>query len=96
VRRDLPLGVQVAQTIHAAGESIRGPLPPQTRAVALAADDEAALWSLEERLIALDIAHVAIREIDAPYCGALMAIGVVPAARTPHLRRVLGRYPLLR
>lgn len=38
----------------------------------------------------------AIREPDAPWNGALMAIGVVPMPRTTQLREVLRRFPLIR
>jgi hypothetical protein len=85
----------MAQTIHAAGESSPGNLPPATRAVALAVPDEAALLRLEQELIAAGVAHRAIREPDAPYNGALMAIGIVPQPREP-LRPLLGKLTLLK
>jgi hypothetical protein len=97
VRGDVPLGVIVAQTIHAAGESSPGPsLPADTRAVALAAKDEAELLDLERQLIECGIPHVAIREPDTPYLGALMAIGIAPMSRTTQTREVLRRFPLIR
>jgi hypothetical protein len=49
---------------------------------------------LERALAAAGAPHVAIREPDPPYCGALLAIGVQPAPRAS-LRRLLGKYPLL-
>ena len=85
----------VAQTIHAAGESTPGPLPPNTYAVALATRDEAELCALEERLKSAGIAHAAIREPDAPWNGALMAVGIVPCDRT-QVRRFVSNLPLLR
>jgi hypothetical protein len=89
-RSDLPLGVLVAQTIHAAGESaaVRAPAP-DTRAVALRAS-AVELADLEQRLRAAGVAHAAIREPDAPWCGALLAIGLAPAPRVevaPFVRR---------
>lgn len=96
VRRDLPLGVIVAQTIHAAGESSPGNIPGDTHAVALAADSEADLLALEQRLLASAVPHVAIREPDAPWNGQLMAIGVVPMVRTPDLKKLFRQYALLR
>lgn len=80
-RSDLPTGVLAAQTIHAAGESAALRVPdPGTRAVALTAD-AGELEDLEQRLIAAGVAHVAIREPDAPWCGALLAVGLAPAPR---------------
>lgn len=102
VRDDLPRGVLAAQLIHAAGESGAGQQglqagPTGLYAVALAVRDEAALLLVEDRLRFYDIPHRAIREPDAPWCGQLMAIGVVPMARDERtLRRVLQRLPLLK
>lgn len=94
VRADLPLGVLGAQITHAAGES-SGEVPTGTYAVCLAATDEEALARVEERLARYDVPHVAIREPDAPYHGALMAIGITPMVRTTNLRRAVARLPLL-
>jgi len=71
----------VAQTIHAAGRSSPGALSPETFAIALAVPDEPALAAEAERLRARGVAFVEIREDDAPYSGALMALGLVPAPR---------------
>ncbi len=97
-RADLPFGVQIAQVIHAAGESSPGELfiPPDTRAVALAARDEAQLIELEQTLIKAGINHVAIREPDEPWLGALMAIGVTPQIRTPELKKLMKHLPLIK
>lgn len=133
LRRDLPHGLQVAQAIHAAGESSPGNLPDGTYAIALAVADEPSLLREAERLRARgferleptkaasparprtlwegccdlvrrfaralglvqppveveQLAFVAIHEPDAPYCGALMAIGILPARREV-LRRHLS------
>lgn len=95
VRDDLPRGVIAAQLVHAAGESA-GELAPHTRAVVLAVPDERSLVHVAARLRDLGVAHRLIREPDPPWCGAAMAIGVVPIA--DHDRRarcVLARLPLL-
>ena len=96
VRKDLPAGQQIAQTIHAAGESSPGNLPPTTHAVGLHAKDEQDLLDLEARLRQDGIAHVAIREPDAPYNNQLMAIGIVPQVRSKTLRRATSRFALVR
>lgn len=96
IRADLPRGVQIAQTIHAAGESVAGPVPPTTHAVALEAADEAELLDLEAKLKHLGIQFVAIREIDAPYTNQLMAIGIQPQVRAKILRKALARFALVR
>lgn len=102
VREDLPRGVLAAQLIHAAGESGPGQQglhaePTGLYAVALAVRDEAELLLVEDKLRFYEIPHRAIREPDPPWCGQLMAIGVVPMARDGRsLRRVLQRLPLLK
>lgn len=96
IRADLPLGVKIAQTIHAAGESSPGNLPPTTHAVALETPDEATLLDLEARLVQAGITHVAIREPDAPWNNQLMAIGITPQVRSKTLRKHLSRYALVR
>ena len=99
MRRDLALGTLAAQLIHAAGASVAfgsGALPPDTRAIALMVDDEAGLALLAERLELAAVPHVAIREPDPPWSGALMAIGLSPLVDPRAARRVLARLPLLR
>lgn len=81
--------------VHAAGESSPGDLPENTHAVVLAAESAAVLTSVQSRLARADIAHVAIREPDAPWNGALMAIGVAPG-RKEVLRKFLSSLPLLK
>jgi hypothetical protein len=51
---------------------------------------------LSQQLAADGVPHWLVREPDPPWNGAAMAIGIVPAVRTPTLRRALGRLPLLR
>jgi len=81
--------------VHAAGESSPGNLPSDTYAVVLAVPDEAALAALKERLERAKIAHVAIREPDAPWNDALMALGLVPG-RKEVLKKHLSMLPLLK
>lgn len=81
--------------VHAAGESSPGNLPQDMHAVVLAAESEAALVAVKEKLVRAGIAHVAIREPDAPWNGALMAVGVAPG-RKEVLRKFLSSLPLLK
>lgn len=57
---------------------------------------EKELAALEEKLIEERIAHVAIREPDEPWRGALTAIGLVPVANRASLRHLLSSFPLYR
>jgi len=95
VRSDLPIGVIAAQLVHAAGESSPGNLSEGTYAVVLAVPHEEALRKLAERLSRLGIGHTCITEPDAPYDGALMALGLFPRPRS-ELRRHLSELPLFR
>lgn len=85
----------VAQTIHAAGESVRDPVPSHTYAVALKARSEAQLVELHVRLERAGIACVLIREPDPPWNGAAMALGITPCDRTL-VKKYLSQLPLLR
>lgn len=96
VRIDMPLGNQFAQLQHAAGESSPGNIPKDTHAVVLAANDEAQLLAIAAKLVEAGIAHVVIREPDAPFNGAASAIGLVPQVRTKPLKKILGCLPLLK
>lgn len=89
----MPHGDQLAQSVHAAGES--GPATSGTHAVVLAAPSEASLLALHERLSYFQIPHVLIREPDAPYFNAATALGIPPQARGP-LRRYLKELRLCR
>lgn len=102
MRSDLPVGVKLAQTVHAAGESAgewtrnnSQALPPNTHAVVLAAPSLLALEQLEGKLKSRDVPHRAIREPDAPWNGQLMAIGLQPAQREL-VRRLVSNFPLVR
>lgn len=92
----MPLGNLVAQLTHAAGESSPGNLPPNTRAVVLAAENEAKLLRAHQRLEKRGIPHIVIREPDAPFCGAATAIGVYPVRDRRPVRRALERFKLLK
>jgi hypothetical protein len=81
--------------VHAAGESSPGTLASNTHAIVLAVPDEAALARQLVRLHAAGVEFVAIREPDAPWSNALMAIGLVPK-RKEVLRRHLSSLPLLK
>jgi peptidyl-tRNA hydrolase len=95
VRADLPRGIQAAQILHAGGESIEHRLPSGTYAVVLTVPSERALVHLADDLRRAGIEFTAIFEPDAPYDGALMALGLAPR-RKEVLRRVLSNLPLLR
>lgn len=94
VRRDLPPGTAAAQIVHAAGESAaaHGPLAEGTHAVVLEVDGPETLAQLLARLRARRQPVRAICEPDAPYHGALMALGLPPAPRQdlPGLRALSG------
>mgnify|MGYP000913997715 CR=1 FL=1 len=94
-RADLPRGVQAAQLIHAAGESSPGDLPPGTFAIALTVPDEPALRALARRLGMAEILHRGIYEVDEPWNGQMMAIGIAPARRSV-LKKLLSELPLLK
>lgn len=93
VRADLPHGAQVAQTIHAVGESHGGLThPPGTVAVALAARDQAHLLELHKLLVEREIPCVLICECD----GEPMAIGLRPTQDRRRIRKVLSNVGLVR
>lgn len=92
----MPLGNLAAQLMHAAGESVTEPLPPNTHAVVLAAHDEEHLLRAHRRLRKRGIPHKLIREPDAPFNGAATAIGVCPVRDRRPVRRALDKYRLLK
>lgn len=81
--------------IHAAGESSPGNLPSSTYAVALTCPDEAALRAIAERLKACGVRCRTIHEPDAPWDGALMAVGIEPGPKK-EVGRHLANLPLLK
>lgn len=96
VRADLPKGVMMAQTIHAAGESAMRPIPEGTHAYALEVDDEEQLLKRAERLREAGCPHVLVIEPDAPYHGQAMAIGCAPTDDRDRIRRVTSDLRLVR
>lgn len=95
VRRDLPIGMLVAQTVHAAGESSPR-LPSGTIAVALSASDELQLHKIKRDLDARGISYTPIVEGDGEYAGQLMAIGVEPVVDREIVRKVVSSLPLIK
>lgn len=95
VRRDLPLGILAANLVHAAGETSPGGLPEGTHAIVLVVPDESALKAVAARLELARVPCKRIIEPDAPYNGALMAIGCAPGQKEV-LRRFLSSLPLLK
>lgn len=96
VRRDLPVGFAMAQNTHAAGESgslLGAPVPEGTYAYALSVPSEGALLDVSRRLTAAGIAHVVIREPDAPYLGQATAIGIVPTRRKKAVDKITSSLP---
>jgi hypothetical protein len=79
--------------VHAAGES--GPSIEGTYAVVLTAPDEAALRAVRARLQLARVDFVSVTEPDPPWCGQLMALGLIPK-RKEVLRRLVSSLPLLR
>lgn len=96
VRADLPIGSQVAQVIHAAGESASPKPEPGAIAVALHAKDEHHLLEIASALAHARIPHHLVVEADAPYADQYMAIGVHPTTDRLAVRKVLSALPLVK
>lgn len=80
-RADIPFGVQAAQLIHAAGQSVESKVPDGTYAIALHVQNEVELRKLSAKLTGAAIDHALIIEVDKPYTGQAMAIGIKPMDR---------------
>ena len=65
--------------VHAAGESWLAPVG--THAVVLSVSNEAELLHVAERLERRDVEFHLVREPDAPFLNAAMAIGLLPGPR---------------
>lgn len=89
---DIPIGSQVAQVVHAAGESAFPRPVPGAIAVALHARDELHLLQIADRLQAAGIPHHLVIEDD----GQHMAIGVNPTTDRAAVRKVLSSLPLVK
>lgn len=97
VRADLPHGSQVAQTIHAAGESAPSRVPTNTVAVALSARDESHLRMIAHTLEKAEIPHVLIREpIEGREDGEAMSIGIEPTYDRLSIKKVTSSLPCVR
>ncbi|UCC74923.1 MAG: hypothetical protein JSV86_10350 [Gemmatimonadota bacterium] len=96
VRADLPIGLQAAQIVHAAGESVVRRVPRGTNAVVLAVPSEDALRDVSTTLTDHRVDHATIIESDPPYTGQMTAIGVRPVRDRYTVRRCLSSLPLLR
>jgi hypothetical protein len=93
VRSDLPHGVQVAQTAHAASEATGH---PPSIVVALAVPDESTLRKIAEALGRQSQTYALIVEDAGPHAGEATAIGVRPTADRAAVRKVLSSLPLVR
>ena len=82
VRGDLPKGCIVAQAVHAAAESVNGPVPGDTHAVVLQADNESELLMTAGDLAAACVPHKVIIETDGGFAGQAMALGVRPSEKS--------------
>lgn len=69
--------------------------PSRTTVVILGARNAGKLARLELQLVTAGVPHVSVREPDSPWCGALMAIGLVPGDRDA-LSPLLNEFQLLR
>jgi hypothetical protein len=78
----------MAMVTHAAGET--GPAVVGTHAVVLSVDSEENLQVLSQKLAIKGIEHHLVFEPDAPFNGALMAIGLPPGPK----QKALGHVPL--
>lgn len=98
VRADLPFGLQVAQVVHAAGESASPRPRPGTHAVALHARDEAHLHEIAQRLYNAGIEHHCVFEAedDPQFPGQLMSIGLYPTRDRDKVKKVLSSLPLVK
>ncbi len=97
-RADLPIGLKVAQVIHAAGESASPRPKPGTHAVALEAKDETQLRELAQKLFDAGIEHHCVFECDddPEYPGQLMSVGLYPTTDRDKVKKVLSSLPLVR
>jgi peptidyl-tRNA hydrolase len=93
VRSDLPHGVQVAQTAHAASEASGH---PQTIVVALQVPDETTLRRVAEALGEHSLTHQLVMEDAGPFAGQAMAIGIRPSTDRKAIGKVTSALPLVR
>lgn len=96
VRSDLPHGVQVAQTAHAAGEPAGGPLPDGTIVVALAVPTERTLLDVAKALGEHSLTYKLVVENEGPWAGQAMSLGVTPTSDRRAVRKATSRLPLVK
>lgn len=93
VRSDLPHGVQVAQTAHAASEASGH---PPTIVVALQVPDETTLRRIAEALGENSLTYKLIEEDAGPFAGQAMSIGIIPSTDRKAIGKVVSALPLVR
>lgn len=84
-----------AQVAHAAGAGSERH-PPEVHVVVLAARDEDHLRSVAQRLLDLEVAQTLVQEVDAPYSGQAMSIGLELVRDRRLVNQALSALPLLR
>jgi hypothetical protein len=96
VRKDIPPGAQLAQSVHAAGESATPRPEPGTTAVVLHAADEIHLSFIRARLDKAELEYYCVfeSEDDKHFPGQLMSIGLAPTTDRDAVRKVLSSLPL--
>lgn len=80
---------------HAAGESVESRVSTGTNAIVLAVSNESQLCILADKLSHSELKFTLINEPDAPYNGALMAIGITPILRSVG-RKYFSSLPLIK
>ncbi len=95
-RSDPPFGVRLAQTAHAAGESVTMPCPDGTSVVHLEVPDERTLLGIAALLTERGIRHKVIVENEGPYASQAMAIGITPLFDRTPVKKVTSHLALSR
>ena len=84
-----------AQVAHAAGAGSERH-PPGVHVVVLSARDESQVRLISRQLSGLGVAHTLVEEIDPPYFGEAMSIGLELVDDRRLSNQVLSSLPLLR
>lgn len=84
-----------AQVAHAAGAGSERH-PPEAHVVVLAARDETHLRSISQRLLEMEVAQTLVQEVDPPYNGQAMSIGLELVRDRRSVNQALSSLPLLR
>lgn len=85
---------EVAGSSPAPGSTLKQFIPDRTVAVILGARNAAKLHRLSQKLAEANVPHVLVFEPDEPYCGQLMAIGLVPGEKALLADHVRGFHML--